>query len=1043
MKGGTTMPTPFGLSKPSKLLKSRAPDDLLPTAPVAQEYPEPLLRTTYSNLKDPGEVPAHIPQLDMYEATQPVPSSDPSQGLRSLPEDGVIDVEQTILLLQELRKTATPDQLIALHKALLPVRSMGPAAPEANKSTALRERSLRDVGPRMRKSCAMPPGLATRAGGGDDPLRRLGDGIRSSKSTAGPRRKTISQCASSDSFFDAQERLAAPTLPTVGPTRSITPLSHSYTHTGVYRPGTLRIMNGAASPAPSIFEGKTPDELARDLTKQLTVAKTNAILQGADIPDLPAIPASVISEQMHKHDMRVNKASDVDALHDKHQTTEAKIQGHGQGRHRAAHLSQQYLADCEIFSPYDIETNVDNHISSERDLDKSDEDQMDAASFCSARSTLPKTTPWETPPASNEHNSGYDSDASFHIPAIDPVRAQHQSAFVPEMKQDKDENASVADSISMYTSQDTTTPRLRSNFDEITSAGDETVNAVQDSHLTHADSHQRHESPISGTPSPLGFFLPKPGAQTLDSPVISAQGAPSPSGSVTTISSTLNTPTGSRKGVGRERQTRKLKKAMPENLRKQMTHEPHEHQLHTRSASVNNLSTASLQHDRFPIAAVPNPYAESERQSKQRGIDPAPDVFVDEMRPGMDRSYDERYAPTAHDFVTQPLSSEGRGRSQAWNNMRERSKSHANLTTKHEAQDFSQMTDADSKPSLYDLDSQHEHWPLPADPQRSSLYIRESQLDLAEAIQRPGISQDVFTENSHRDKLNSAQRPGLMQRVIERAACSLPDVRPSEHAVAPANLSPLRLNRERRPSAGSPDASLGKAIDSDLPDRHEYNNLPQPCAASLRHYSPAVSHELSSSPAESCAGGHPIERTRANVSNTLQSRIQHDTGPNAYDMQYASQSAKLRESTLHLNRGIQAEDMSWPRTPATVADRRPIYEQQFAKGILETGSPPPLSLAIDAPGSQQPSQAPRDAQWLQTSSTPAPHPHPLPPPDEPDKAEQPPKVLAKTPVTLTSRYMAPREPYALPPLPSHPNRIMRVLNSGQAGQFSWQTSTLN
>ena len=143
------MPAPFALSKTSKLLKSKSTDEAGPASPAAAgDRKEPLLRTTYSDLKDPSTrqllrrhltgtfTETAIPIVQDEQQSMPKHRVSSSEGqtphiptdlqqLGPSPEttvqqisafqDGVIDVERTILLLQELRKTATPDELIALQ----------------------------------------------------------------------------------------------------------------------------------------------------------------------------------------------------------------------------------------------------------------------------------------------------------------------------------------------------------------------------------------------------------------------------------------------------------------------------------------------------------------------------------------------------------------------------------------------------------------------------------------------------------------------------------------------------------------------------------------------------------------------------------------------------------------------------------------------------------------------------------------------------------------------------------------------------------------
>ena len=171
----------------------------------------------------------------------------PAQRLSTVQEtNSNIDIEQAIYLLQELRKTASPQELVALHKALLPTRdSLQPPSPsgpfkeeQTNGSTTslIRHRSL------------LPPGLATRASPSEDLLRRQED-VPVVKKTKKPKRSLHSALKEATSHSD----LAALDLADerVNP-RAATPSDTGATPLGVYSYGTLRVTNGAASPAPSI-----------------------------------------------------------------------------------------------------------------------------------------------------------------------------------------------------------------------------------------------------------------------------------------------------------------------------------------------------------------------------------------------------------------------------------------------------------------------------------------------------------------------------------------------------------------------------------------------------------------------------------------------------------------------------------------------------------------------------------------------------------------------------------------------------------------------
>lgn len=169
----------------------------------------------------------------------PVPSA--SQG---------IDVEAAINLLQELRKTASPEELVALHRALLPTKQIPTiASPENVDSDSLQNRA--DSTSRRRST--LLPGLATRGGTDGDLLRKPGDEFLSAKTPT---------YAISPSIYSPSPAENAPIKGafTFDDQRPRTPASTNYIPAGAYRHGTLRITNGAASPASSMH-GRSSFEL--------------------------------------------------------------------------------------------------------------------------------------------------------------------------------------------------------------------------------------------------------------------------------------------------------------------------------------------------------------------------------------------------------------------------------------------------------------------------------------------------------------------------------------------------------------------------------------------------------------------------------------------------------------------------------------------------------------------------------------------------------------------------------------------------------------
>ncbi|TKA69324.1 hypothetical protein B0A55_07455, partial [Friedmanniomyces simplex] len=192
----------------------------------------------------------------------------------AVPEDNqAIDLERAIHLLQELKKTASPDELVALHRALLPTKEAEVVT--SPKVSSFEERATSSASPVYQRRSNLPPGLATRGGVAEDLLRKQGESTTQPKKAADGRQthwlqhsvsmhgttdtptvhapsKSISSLAALDLADDG----ANP----IGP-RATTPLESPWSQAGAYRPGTLHITNGAASPEPSlrsVYSGMRP-----------------------------------------------------------------------------------------------------------------------------------------------------------------------------------------------------------------------------------------------------------------------------------------------------------------------------------------------------------------------------------------------------------------------------------------------------------------------------------------------------------------------------------------------------------------------------------------------------------------------------------------------------------------------------------------------------------------------------------------------------------------------------------------------------------------
>ena len=301
---------------------------------------KPRLLRTGSNLS--------VPQNESSESSLSVNSV----GLKRLStvqeSNSAIDVEQAIRLLQELKKNASPEELVALHKALLPTRDSVAGSPSlpvnedrssiVSSATLIRHRSM------------LPPGLATRGGASEDLLRRQEDNPptrKSRKSKYDGWSSPLSQPASYASLaaLDLAEEPSGP-----GPT---TPSDDEYSQTGVYRHGTLRIMNGAASPEPSIsgalrrsLDAHTFDRTTGDLVPKranLRQLDQRTSQEYRTAPTTPVDPVSVELKQsqtsyredasvaLPKNSAEPEQSSDEDLLSNDQAQTAANPQSRPRG----------------------------------------------------------------------------------------------------------------------------------------------------------------------------------------------------------------------------------------------------------------------------------------------------------------------------------------------------------------------------------------------------------------------------------------------------------------------------------------------------------------------------------------------------------------------------------------------------------------------------------------------------------------------------------------------------------------------------------------
>ncbi|KAJ8611765.1 hypothetical protein MRB53_037772 [Persea americana] len=161
-----------------------------------------------------------------------VNGSTASVGRSPAASTGAIDVEAAITLLQELRKTASPEELVALHRALLPTKQIPTiASPDSI------DDEDRQTQPASRRRSNILPGLATRGGADGDLLRRQGDFLTVQTPSNAISPSIYSPDVTEKDMLNGKEE-----------PRPHTPGS-GYISAGAYAQGTLRITNGTSPPA--------------------------------------------------------------------------------------------------------------------------------------------------------------------------------------------------------------------------------------------------------------------------------------------------------------------------------------------------------------------------------------------------------------------------------------------------------------------------------------------------------------------------------------------------------------------------------------------------------------------------------------------------------------------------------------------------------------------------------------------------------------------------------------------------------------------------
>ncbi|RDI79520.1 hypothetical protein Vi05172_g10345 [Venturia inaequalis] len=197
----------------------------------------------------------------------------------SLPSERAVDLGTAVALLQELRKTATPEDLVALHRALLPTRSNDPLS---NPADGLEDRLGMSASGLIRKKSLARPGVATRHARKElkpEAKQENGQLWKSEMMGTSP----LARLARVD---DLDSNLQLP--PSISQDRAHTPTGDEYSNLGSLKRGSLMVMNGAVSPSPSFlsreFLGRRPSE------DEYFTASENASASGSPVKALPSLP---------------------------------------------------------------------------------------------------------------------------------------------------------------------------------------------------------------------------------------------------------------------------------------------------------------------------------------------------------------------------------------------------------------------------------------------------------------------------------------------------------------------------------------------------------------------------------------------------------------------------------------------------------------------------------------------------------------------------------------------------------------------------------
>ncbi|KAF2749939.1 hypothetical protein M011DRAFT_475260 [Sporormia fimetaria CBS 119925] len=172
----------------------------------------------------------------------------PRQSTISIAESQGVDLDTALRILQEVRKSASPQDLAALHQALQPSGALGALKPAPDACSTLAHRSTSSL--TRRRSLIVTPGLATRPSPVDNARRSWNLRKAASHSSRGVNWKADVKDASPLTRFAALDMPEEDSESSTS--RARTPGDMDYSHLGSFKLGSLVVTNGIPSPAASM-----------------------------------------------------------------------------------------------------------------------------------------------------------------------------------------------------------------------------------------------------------------------------------------------------------------------------------------------------------------------------------------------------------------------------------------------------------------------------------------------------------------------------------------------------------------------------------------------------------------------------------------------------------------------------------------------------------------------------------------------------------------------------------------------------------------------